>query len=369
MAENPFPSTEMVERATGRRARERLSTNENEFGPAPETAAAIAHAAAEAHRYPDCDHYDLRMRLAERLVAPPSAIRISSGIDGLLGEIARTFLGRGRIAVTGAATYPTFAYFARASGAEIRLAPLSVGAEANAVTAVLAALAAPSQDGAVPADVVYLAEPDNPTGAMLGRSAILSLAYSLPDTTLLVVDGAYSEYLDPRDALAAADILDHRVLWLRTFSKAYGLAGMRIGYAVGRPAILARLAVGAEHYVVGRLAEAAALAALDCVSYTDEVVMRTAEGRKHYTAELTAMGLDVLPSATNFVTVRCGGPETAASLADSLAREGVLVRHLAAPGLTDCLRISIGPSAQRTAVLARIASLLDSPAISLRRLP
>jgi histidinol-phosphate aminotransferase len=368
MAENPFPSTEMVERATGRRARERLSTNENEFGPAPETAAAIARAAAEAHRYPDCDHYDLRMRLAERLVVPPSAIRISSGIDGLLGEIARTFLGRRRIAVTGAATYPTFTYFARASGAEIRLAPLS--AEAKAATAVLAALAAPpSQDGAVPADVVYLAEPDNPTGAMLGRSAILSLADSLPDTTLLVVDGAYNEYLDPRDALAAADVLYHRMLWLRTFSKAYGLAGMRIGYAVGRPGILARLAVGAEHYVVGRLAEAAALAALDCVAYTDEVVMRTAEGRKHYTAELTAMGLDVLPSATNFVTVRCGGPETAASLADGLAREGVLVRHLAAPGLTDCLRISIGPSAQRAAVLARIASLLDSPAFSLRRLP
>lgn len=366
MAENPFPSTEMVQRATRRRFRERLSTNENEFGPAPETAAAIARAAAEAHRYPDCDHYELRMRLSERLAAPPTAIRIGSGIDGLLGEIGRTFLSRGRVAVTGEATYPTFTYFARASGAEVRLAPLRVGAEA--VTAELAALSVPSQDGDVPADVVYLADPDNPTGAALSRSPILSLADSLPDTTLLVVDGAYTEYLDPRDALAARDVLGHRMLWLRTFSKAYGLAGLRIGYAVGHPDLLDRLAAGAEHYVVGRIAEAAALAALDCAGYTDEVVMRTAEGREHYTAQLTAMGLDVLPSATNFVTVRCRRPETAASLADGLARGGILVRHLAAPGLTDCLRITIGPAAQRAAVLACVASLLDSPALSLRKL-
>lgn len=373
MAKNPFPSAEMVERATGRRARERLSTNENEFGPAPQTVAAIARAAAQAHRYPDCDHYNLRMRLAERLAAPPEAIRVGSGIDGLLGEISRTFLGPGRVAVAGEATYPTFTYFAWASGAQVRLAPLR--AEAKDVTAVLADLSAHGLtgdgdgDGDGPADVVYLAEPDNPTGAALGRAAVLDLADSLPETTLLVVDGAYTEYLGPRDALGAGDVLGRRMLWLRTFSKAHGLAGMRVGYALGHPDLLDRLAAGAEHYVVGRLAEAAALAALDSADYTDEVVARTAEGRRHYAAELTAMGLDVLPSATNFVTVRCGEQEVAASLADGLAEAGILVRHLAAPGLTDCLRITIGPAPQRAAVLARVASLLDSSTFSLRRLP
>jgi histidinol-phosphate aminotransferase len=352
----------MVERATGRRFRERLSTNENEFGAAPGAVAAIARAAVQAHRYADCDHYSLRVRLGTLLAVPPEAIRIGSGIDGLLGEINRAFLGPGRIAVASEATYPTFTYFAWASGSDVCTVPLTGGTQARADPAALASLSAPGPGRYTPADVVYLAEPDNPTGAVLGRSSILTLADSLPGTTLLVVDGAYTEYLDPRETLTTRDVLGHRMLWLRTFSKAYGLAGMRIGYAVGQPDLLDWLAAGAEHYVVGRLAETAALAALDCADHTEEVVMRTAAGREHYTLAFTAMGLAVLPSATNFVTVRCGSPEAAARLADGLAHAGVLVRHLSASGLTDCLRITIGPALQREAVLAAVAALLGPPA-------
>lgn len=358
MAANPFPSAEMAERAAGRRFRERLSTNENEFGAAPGTVAAIARAAAEAHRYPDCDHFSLRVRLGALLAVPPEAIRVGSGIDGLLGEISRAFLGPGRTAVASEATYPTFAYFAGASGSGIRTVPLTGGTQARADPAALASASAPGLGRPAPADVVYLAEPDNPTGAALGRSSVLAFADSLPGPALLVVDGAYTEYLDPREALTARDVLGRRMLWLRTFSKAYGLAGMRVGYAVGQPELLARLAAGAEHYVVGRLAETAALAALDCADHTEEVVKRTAAGREHYTLAFTAMGLAVLPSATNFVTVRCGGREAAARLADGLARAGILVRHLSAPGLTDCLRITIGPAPQREAVLAAAAAAL-----------
>src|SRR6202044_3532978 len=120
MAENPFPSTEMAERATGLRFRERLSTNENEFGPAPGTVAAIARAAGHAHRYADCDHFSLRLRLGTLLAVPPETIRIGSGIDGLIGEISRAFLGPGRTAVASEATYPTFSYCALASGCDMR---------------------------------------------------------------------------------------------------------------------------------------------------------------------------------------------------------------------------------------------------------
>jgi histidinol-phosphate aminotransferase len=362
MAENPFPSTEMAERATGLRFRERLSTNENEFGPAPGTVAAIARAAGHAHRYADCDHFSLRLRLGTLLAVPPETIRIGSGIDGLIGEISRAFLGPGRTAVASEATYPTFSYCALASGCDMRTVPLTGGTQARADPVALASVAAPGPGQHAPADVVYIAEPDNPTGALLGRSSILALADSLPGTTLLVVDGAYTEYIDQRESLTVREVLAHRMLWLRTFSKAYGLAGMRIGYVVGQPDLLDRLAVGAEHYVVGRLADAAALAALDCAGHTEEVVKRTAAGREHYISALAAMGLAVLPSATNFVTVRCGGPEAAAGLADGLARDGVLVRHLSAAGLTDCLRITIGPTPQREAVLTAIAALLGAPA-------
>lgn len=376
--ENPFPSLEMVERATGLRARERLSTNENEFGPAPEVRAAIAAAAGEAHRYPDCDHFALRERLASRLGTGRETVRVGSGVDGLLGETARAFLGPGRTAVTSEATYPTFGYFARASGAEVRTVPY------RSSTVDLRALARTAHESG--ADVVYLADPDNPTGGSWGAAAVLDLADSLPRNTLLTVDGAYAEYQGgPRadggppaapspgvspllsekllsdDSLSAEQVTARRMVWLRTFSKAYALAGLRVGYAIGDRELLGALSGGAEHYVVGRVAEAAALAALDATAHLARVLEETASGRAHYTATLGEWGLTVLPGRTNFVTVRTADPAEATHLSDSLAAVGIFVRHLTAPGMTDCLRISIGPAPQRTAVLCAIARHLGCP--------
>ncbi|WP_053711136.1 pyridoxal phosphate-dependent aminotransferase [Streptomyces sp. NRRL B-3648] len=345
--ENPFPSLEMTERATGLRARERLSTNENEFGPAPEVVRAIGAAARECHRYPDCDHHELRRRLGHTLGVPEDHVHIGSGIDGLLGVIGRAFLGPGRTAVTSDATYPTFAYFARAGGATVHLVPYR---DARVDTEALVRRATDTG-----ADVVYLADPDNPTGGSLGAPALLRLADRLPARTLLVVDGAYTEYQPPADRPAAGELTGRRMLWLRTFSKAHALAGLRIGYAVGDRALLAALRRGGEHYVVGRVAEAAALAALDAVGHLTDTVRRTAEGRAHYGRRLTELGYTVLEGTTNFVTFRCADTETAAAVAKRLAQSGVFVRHLAAPGLTDCLRMSIGPTAQREAVLAELS--------------
>lgn len=351
MGANPFPSLEMVERATGRKVRQRLSTNENEFGVAPGVLRAITAAAATAHRYPDCDHFALRQRLGDTVGVDPAAIRIGSGIDGLIGHICRTFLGPGRAAVASDSTYPTFGYFA---GAAVRLARCA-GGRLDPAALVRLATGAPDE-----AAVVYLAEPDNPTGAQLGRDAILELADALPERTLLVLDGAYAEYQDPRRAVRPADVLDRRMLWLRTFSKAYGLAGMRVGYAIGRADLLAALDATAEHYVVGRLAEAAAVAALGEQAHLAAVLEQTAAGIAHYTAELTALGFAVLPSATNFVTFRCPDPPAAERLADALADRGIFVRRVSAPALTDCIRVTVGPPEQRAAVLAAVAELVPA---------
>ncbi|MFG3016304.1 aminotransferase class I/II-fold pyridoxal phosphate-dependent enzyme [Streptomyces cinerochromogenes] len=345
--DNPFPSLEMTERATGLRARERLSTNENEFGPAPEVVRAIGAAARECHRYPDCDHHELRRRLGHTLGVPRDSVHIGSGIDGLLGVLARAFLGPGRTAVTSDATYPTFAYFARASGAAVHLVPYR-----NTAVDTEALVRRATGTGA---DVVYLADPDNPTGRSLGGPALLRLADRLPERTLLVVDGAYTEYQPAADRLRADEVTGRRMLWLRTFSKAHALAGLRIGYAVGGPGLLAALRRGGEHYVVGRVAETAALAALDAAGHLADTVRRTDEGRAHYGRRLTELGFTVLEGTTNFVTFRCADPETAGAVTKRLAHSGVFVRHLAAPGLTDCLRVSIGPTAQREAVLAELS--------------
>ncbi|MFH8347705.1 aminotransferase class I/II-fold pyridoxal phosphate-dependent enzyme [Streptomyces sp. NPDC018045] len=352
-AGNPFPSLEMAERATGLRARDRLSTNENEFGPAAEVIRAITVAAAQAHRYPDCEHFALRERLAAHLRTGRDTVMIGSGVDGLLGVTARALLGPGRTAVTSGATYPTFGYFARASGAGLRTVPYRAG---KADVDALGRAAHESN-----ADIVYLADPDNPTGSSQGAPAALALADSLPARTLLLVDGAYAEYQDPSRTLTASQVTRRRMLWLRTFSKAYALAGLRIGYAIGAPELLALVSRGAEHYVVGRIAEAAALASLDATAHLSAVLEETAAGRAHYATALSHLGLTVLPGTTNFVTTRPADPAMAGRLADALAESGVFVRHLTAPGMTDCLRISIGPAAQRARVLDILARCLDRP--------
>jgi len=348
---NPFPSTEMVQRRSGVAVRARLSANENEFGPHPDAVAAIRAAAEQANRYPDCEHFDLRAALAERHGVDLGCLHVAAGIDGLLSAVGRVLLGPGRTLVTVAGTYPTMAYFAGARGSAVRTVPYAD--HRIEVDALLAA----AHRGA--AEVVYVAEPDNPTGGDLGRTELLRLADHLPDRTVLVIDGAYAEYQPEGRSLLPEDVLSRRILWFRTFSKAHGLAGLRAGYALGRPRLLDALAGGGEHYAVGRLAEMAALAAVRAPGRLTEVLRATAEGRQHYHRCLDAAGLAVLPGQTNFVAVRCpGGPRQAARLRDLLAEQGVLVRHPDGPGVDDLLRITIGPADQRERVLTLLAGAL-----------
>jgi histidinol-phosphate aminotransferase len=362
-AGNPFPSTEMVQRRTGIVVAARLSANENEFGPFPEAVAALVAAAGQANRYPDCDHYDLRHALAGQHGVEPACVYVAAGIDGLLAAASRVLLGPGRTLVTVAGTYPTMAYFAGVTGSRVQAVPYA-GHRVD-VAGLLAAAHASS------ADVVYLAEPDNPTGVALGRTAVLELADRLPPHTVLILDGAYAEYQDDRDdqddqdrddrddRVLPGDVLGRRVLWLRTFSKAYGLAGLRVGYALGQPRLLDALARGGEYYAVGRLAEAAALAAVQAPGRLAAVVRATAQGRADYERRLGGTGLQALPGQTNFVAARCpGGPEQAAQVRESLAARGFLVRQPDGAGVEDLLRITIGPAAQRDTVLGLIAASL-----------
>jgi histidinol-phosphate aminotransferase len=348
-AGNPFPSTEMVQRRTGIAVAARLSANENEFGPFPEAVAALVAAAGQANRYPDCDHHDLRQALSRRHGVDPGRVYVAAGIDGLLAAASRVLLGPGRTLVTVAGAYPTMAYFAGVAGSGVEAVPYA--AHRVDVAGLVAAAHATA------AEVVYLAEPDNPTGGALGRAAVLRLADQLPARTVLIVDGAYAEYQD--DPLPPGEVLGRRVLWLRTFSKAYGLAGLRIGYAIGQPWLLDALARGGEFYAVGRLAEAAALAAVQAPERLAATVRATAEGRADYHRRLAGAGLRVLPGQANFVAARCpGGPEQAARIRETLAAQGILVRQPDGPGVGDLLRITIGPTAQRETVHALIAECL-----------
>lgn len=353
-AANPFPSTEMVSRAIGVHPWARLSTNENEFGAAPEVIEAIAGAATEANRYPDCEHFDLRTALATALGAEFDQIHVQTGIDGLLANVCRTF-ARDATVVTTEGTYATFAYFARSVGARVEAVPyrdLRVDAEALAARAI--------RTGAA---VVYLAEPDNPTGTALGARAVGELADALDGRALLVVDGAYAEYQDPADRLRMAAVAGRRMLWLRTFSKAYGLAGMRVGYALGAAPIVDELRTGTEFYAVGRVAQQAALAALEATEHLDRVVAATAEGRAHYTSTLRERGFTMLDGATNFVALRGDAAVPADDLRAALVPGGVFARAVPI-GPHGLLRLTIGPAGQRAAVLDLLPA---HPAVPLPR--
>ncbi|NMI62665.1 aminotransferase class I/II-fold pyridoxal phosphate-dependent enzyme [Streptomyces sp. RLA2-12] len=241
----------MQERSTGLPARWRLSTNENEFGPAPSAVEAMAAAAQDAHRYPDCAHHSLRRSLARLHGVSEEAILVATGIDGLLAQVCRSLLHPDSPVVTTAGTYPTFAHFAEAAGAVVH----TVDYHQDRADAEALATAARRHRAAL----VYLAEPDNPLGSALGADEVLRLADRLPESTVLVVDGAYAEYAATRP-LDARDVMGRPLLWLRTFSKAHGLAGLRVGYCLYDRATTAGLDRGLEHYAVGRLAETAARA-------------------------------------------------------------------------------------------------------------
>lgn len=347
--ENPFPSTEMVARATGIKPWARLSTNENEFGTAPEVTEAIIRAAAEAHRYPDCEHYDLRTVLAAEAGVDFDQVHVRTGIDGLLGDCCRVFAGNGCTVLTTEGTYATFAYFAAAVGARVETVPYcDFHVDSNAL--VRRALECSPE-------VVYVAEPDNPTGGSLGSSGLHHLRQCLPERTLLLVDGAYAEYQDPARRIVPADLLDQRMLWLRTFSKAYGLAGLRVGYVLGAAELLRKLRSVAEHYSVGRIAQQAAMAALTATGHRDWVIEETTQGRAHYAERLTGLGFTMLKSETNFVTVRCTEQVSAETLRAALAKAGVLTRVIPLGCPYGLLRLTIGPVEQRVAVLRLLAGL------------
>ncbi len=331
----PFVGPEQQERERGRPFAARLGANENGFGPSPRAVAAMQAAAAGIWRYGDPTSWQLRSALASRLGLDPAAIVVGEGIDGLLGLTARLMLAPGDVAVTSDGAYPTFSYHVAGVGGRLVREPYR-GDRVDA-----AALAAAAQrEGA---RIVYLANPDNPMGGWLSAEEVRALRQALPAETLLCLDEAYAEFA-PEGASPPLDAGDRGVLRFRTFSKAHGLAGLRIGYALGHPDMVAGYERIRNHFAVSRMAQAAALAALEDTGHLARTVSRVADARVRLTGIAAANGLAALPSAANFVAIDCGrdGAFAKAVLAGLLARD-VFVRMPGVAPLDRCIRVSCGP--------------------------
>mgnify|MGYP001157853915 CR=1 FL=1 len=334
----PFVGPEAQERAREKPFRARIGANESGFGPSPRVVEAMAAAAPEMWKYCDPENHDLRAALAAHLGVGIDNVVVGEGIDGLLNLAVRLFVEGGTPVVTSLGAYPTFNFHVVGFGGRIVAVPYS--SDREDLDGLLAAVRREN------APMVYLSNPDNPMGSWWEARDVARFADALPETTMLVLDEAYGETA-PASALPAIDVGRPNVLRLRTFSKAYGLAGLRCGYAVGDADLIRSFEKIRTHYGVNRMAQAAGLAALADQPYLAEVVGRVTAARDRIGRIAQANGLAPLPSATNFVTIDCGGDGAfALKVMQALLKRDVFVRKPMAPGLDRCIRVSTGPDAE-----------------------
>jgi histidinol-phosphate aminotransferase len=336
----PFLAPEAIERRSGKALTLRLGANESAFGPSPKALAAMCAASAQVNWYGDPESYDLRAALAERHGVSMEHIVVGCGVDDLLELIVRTYLEQGETAATSLGGYPTFAYHVTGYGGRLERVPYR---DDRNDLAGLAEAAVRSR-----ARIVYLANPDNPSGSWVTAEEIGALVAALPEDCLLLLDEAYSDFA-PVEALPPIDVSDPRMIRARTFSKAHGMAGARIGYALATAEIIAAFDKIRLHFGVNRVAQAGALASLQDTEHLESVVAAVAEGRAQYAALARELGFVPLPSRTNFVTMDVGGVDRAKALVVALAERGVFIRMPGAPPLDRCVRVTVGTPEERAA--------------------
>ncbi|WP_445620004.1 pyridoxal phosphate-dependent aminotransferase [Kushneria sp. Sum13] len=330
---NPFPGRQALERRLGHALPHQLGSNEGLDMPHRALTEALGAPVAElARTYGDAQAFELRQQLAKQLGTPRDTLLVDAGADSLIALTLRALCDTGSTVITSAGTYPTFRYFAEGHGC--RLVEVAYQQAPGRL--------APDVDALIQAAwlhharLVYLANPDNPGGHCLNATDIACLVDNLPPTCHLLLDEAYHEFRpDQGDNTPLAGVVR-----LRTFSKAHGLAGLRIGYAIADPELLEVMYKVRIHYAVSSVAQAAAAVVLTHVEEVERHVQSVIERREQLAEQLQAWGAEVLPSATNFVAIRMPGPESALEVQQALLADGVIVHRPPHPALGDILRIS-----------------------------
>jgi histidinol-phosphate aminotransferase len=330
----PFVGPEELERRRGAPFRARLGANESTFGPSPRAVEAMTRAAAEGWKYGDSTSHDLRAAIARHHGIDPAHILVGEGIDGLLGLLVRLTVTQGTRVVTSAGAYPTFAYHVAGFGGTLHAVPFRGDHEDPQ------ALAAKARETG--ARLVYISNPDNPMGSWHDAATLAALTDALPEGARLILDEAYADFAPP-EAIPPMTPEDPRVIRMRTFSKAHGLAGLRVGYAIGPAPLIAAFDRVRNHFGMTRVGQAGAEAALADRDWLAFVVAQVAEARARITAIAAASGCTALPSATNFVAVDCGGDGALSrAMLEELGTRGVFVRMPGVAPLDRCIRISCG---------------------------
>ena len=347
----PYPPgkpIEELERELGIRDSIKLASNENPLGPSPKAVAAITAALADLHRYPDGSAFYLKRRLAERLGVSEAELIVGNGSNEIIELAVRTFLRPGDEAVMADQAFVVYRLVVQSAGGSSRMVPL------RDFTHDLEAIAATVTPRT---RLVFLGNPNNPTGTIFRRAAWRAFLGRLPEHLLVVADEAYAEYVEDPEY---PDTIRERgdrvpVLSLRTFSKLYGLAGLRIGYGVAAAPVIDALDRIRQPFNVNALALAGARAALDDEEHVRRTLAANRAGMAFLVEACRALGLAHVPSAANFVLVRVGD---GARVYEALLRRGVIVRPMAVYGFPEHVRVTVGTEAENARFVAALRAVL-----------
>ncbi len=341
----PFVGPEAQERERKRKFIARIGANENVFGPSPNVLEGIRKVSSDIWMYADPENYELREALARHNNVDFANIVIGEGIDGLLGYLCRMFITPEVSVVTSKGAYPTFNYHVSGFGGNLRLVPYKNDFE--------------DVDGLIreaekfKASIIYIANPDNPMGSFHSKKVIEDMVASLPSHTLLCLDEAYLDFVQKSD-VPVIDPESSQVIRMRTFSKAYGLAGARVGYAIGPKRIIKAFDKIRNHFGINKVSQHAAKLALEDQAYLKSVVRQVSQARDEISRIATNCGLKAIPSAANFVAVDCGKDSSfAKAILTGLIREDIFVRMPFVMPQNRCIRISVGKP-EDLAILAQV---------------
>ena len=332
----PYPPgkpLEELEREYGITNSIKLASNENSLGPSPKAIEAITEALSTLHRYPDGSCYYLANRLAEKLEVQPSELVFGNGSNEIIELLVSTFLSRGEEVITSHPTFLVYQKMVQAQGGTNRVVPL------REMHHDLDAIAAHVSDQT---RLIFLDNPNNPTGTLLDAKIIQSFLQKIPENVIVVLDEAYIDFADPGKRPDARRLLYEKtpVVALRTFSKAYGLAGLRIGYGLMRAEIADYIHRVRQPFNVNQLAQVGTLAALDDEAHYRKTMTMTREGMDWLCAELNKLGCATFPSQTNFFLIDVGGD--AKEVYRKMLTKGVIIRAMNAYGYPGYIRLTVG---------------------------
>jgi histidinol-phosphate aminotransferase len=353
----PGKPSEELEREFGISTSIKLASNENPFGPPASAVTAIRDQLGELALYPDGSGYALKNALATHYGTDPERITLGNGSNDNLALLAETFLTPGTTAVYDQHSFVVYRLVVQATGAEARVAPSYPSGHAQPLGHDLDAMHALIDNDT---RLVFIANPNNPTGTWCNKETLYAFIKAVPAHTLVVVDEAYGEYVARDDYPNAIGWIDEfpNLVVTRTFSKIFGLAGLRIGYSISQPEVAEVLNRVRQPFNVNSLAQHGAVAALMDSDYVTRARNMNEAGLRALMEGLTALGLEVIPSIGNFVLVDLGRP--AAPIYAGLLRSGIIVRPVANYGLPNHLRISVGLPEQNLRLLNELKRILTA---------